>query len=468
MIADVIAEKAIIGCLLSNDSSAYFNVSELLNSETFTNTTYSSLYYVISEIFENYNDKPDIQLVYSKVRSNGYDNFISINDIKSCIDDACASKSIIDLASKIRKLQILRLIQNHLRTQSKKVEDFTGEEAVSEILSLSEIDFSSLLSEERNVVNLGDKARSFIENIIENPIEQIGISSGYNIYDHRIGGGLRPGSVNVIAARTKVGKSIICNNIAYNVSKNFNIPVLYIDTELREEDQLTRIFARVSEIDTLDIETGKFTENNYDFLKVQKAIEEIEKVRFYHVSVAGLTIEEQMGILIRWIRKNIKQNADGSWEKFLIIYDYIKLPSAKDITHNISEYQALGFVTTALHNLSMRYDCPIVAAAQANRDALTKEDTGVIGGSDRIAQMCTSISLIKEKTAEEIQIDGEKNGNLKLKILATRYGSGMDEWDYINLARIGAHAHIKEIGTTGSQLAHDRNTKTQSTMPQQN
>jgi len=59
-----------------------------------------------------------------------------------------------------------------------------------------------------------------------------GIPTGFPRYDSCIGGGFRRGTVNVVGARPKVGKSTFCLNVAKNVSFA-GIPVLYLDTEMK-------------------------------------------------------------------------------------------------------------------------------------------------------------------------------------------------------------------------------------------
>lgn len=454
---DARAEQSVLGCILKNNSETYYTISEMINTDTFSEPSYSSIYFLINEIYNEGAEKIDLQLLKSRCRSHGF--HIKQKEVDDCIANACERSSITSLAGKIRKLQILRIIQDHLKGKSRQVEDFTGEESVSEILSLADLDFSELLNDEVKETSLSKKARSIIQNVIDNPVQQVGMSSGYPILDACIGGGLRGGSVTVIVARPKVGKSITCNNVSVNVSNRLNIPVLYIDTELREEEQVFRSLSRLSNIEIGQLETGQFSKDNTKRLLVDRALDTFEQCNIHHVEVAGKTIEEQMGIVSRWIRKNIKQQPDGTWEKFLIVYDYLKLPSAKDISTNISETQALGFLTTTLHNIAMRYDCPIWAAGQVNRDGIDKETTDAVAGSDKILHLCTSLVMLKDKSPEEIQMDGEENGNQKFIVLATRYGPGMEYKNYINLAGDRKVAHIRELGTTNFSLLDERNKK---------
>ena len=50
-----------------------------------------------------------------------------------------------------------------------------------------------------------------------------------------IGGGLRRGTVNVIGARPKTGKTLLAQNMGMNIAKQ-GVPVLDLDTEMMFND----------------------------------------------------------------------------------------------------------------------------------------------------------------------------------------------------------------------------------------
>ena len=117
------------------------------------------------------------------------------------------------------------------------------------------------------------------------------------------------------------------------------------------------------------------------------------------------------------------------------------------ITNNIQEYQALGFQITALHNLAVKYEFPCLSFVQLNRDGITKESTDAVSGSDRLIWLCTSFSIFKTKSAEELAEDGPNAGNRKLVPIVSRHGPGMDDGNYINMRMVGDHAQLLELRT---------------------
>ena len=121
--------------------------------------------------------------------------------------------------------------------------------------------------------------------------------------------------------------------------------------------------------------------------------------------------------------------------------------SSSSITNNHQEYQALGFQITSLHNLSVKYDFPCLSFVQLNRDGITRETTDTVSGSDRLIWLCTSFSIFKIKSPEELAEDGPNAGNRKLVPVVCRHGPGMEDGNYINMRMLGEHARLNELRT---------------------
>ena len=118
---------------------------------------------------------------------------------------------------------------------------------------------------------------------------------------------------------------------------------------------------------------------------------------------------------------------------------------------DVAEFQALGFMMTALHNFALKYSVPILSFIQLNRDGITKESTDAASGSDRIIWLCSNFTIYKVKSDEEIAQDGEEHGNRKLVPIIARHGQGLEDKDYINVKMKGQFAHLEE-GLTAKEL----------------
>lgn len=441
MLKDLPAERAVLAGICKYGYKGYVNTIDVINPTCFSLELNQIIFKCLEHVLQNNTTitSVDIPSLLSSAKSLGLINIINNQDdkthIRSIFNLPINEDTVRKLAIKLRKLQVARDLIENLDDAKKNLLLVTGDEPLNKILSVAEdkiLQFSLALGNgENDPKKMGNSIDKYIDNIINNPNKSVGIPSGFSIYDSSIGGGFRRGTVSIIGARMKNGKSVMALNISYNVAK-LGIPVLYIDTEMTINDHNARLLAMVSDVKISDIEQGKIAQNDYIRSKVEQQIGHIKNLPLHYQSVAGLDFDEIVAIARRWIYKEVGFE-HGKTKPCLIVYDYLKLMSDDNLTKNLAEHQALGFQTTALHNFMVKHDVPCVTFVQLNRDALTREDTGVVMGSDRILMFGSNFSILKRKSEEEIAETGYQYGNHKLVPLISRHGPSLDDGDYINL-----------------------------------
>jgi replicative DNA helicase len=466
ILSDPAAERAVLSGIIQYGNESYLDVVDIIQEATFSVDSNTIIYKCLKRLFEIQEIKTvDIASIYSVAQELNLYHILSKNDetihLKSIIDFPVNKDNVRKFAAKIRKLEIARLLHKQLELAQDKLLDVSGSESINQILSLAEdtvFDFTSLLNDgEHNPCLVGENATSYIEDLENNPVDQIGIATGFPVYDEAIGGGLRRGTINVIAARPKTGKTLLVDNMGWNIA-NKNIPVLNLDTEMTREDHINRLLGMISENDLRDIETGKFAQSPAKKEKIYNATKQLENAPIYYKSIAGKAFDEQLGIMRRWVTKVVGLNNDGSAKDCVIFYDYLKLMDTQGMSQDLKEYQLLGFMMTSLHNFAVKYKIPVVAFIQLNRDGINKESTDTASGSDRIVWLCSNFTIFKRKTDEEMAEDGPQNGNRKLVPLISRHGGGLDENDYINCHMKGWCAKITE-GKTRIELMKNKGSK---------
>lgn len=462
ILCDPAAERAVLAGICSYGENAYLDVADIIQETSFTVDSNAIIYQCLKALFENeHKATVDIASIYSVAQELGFSNILSKKEeaqhLKAVLDFPVSESNIRKFAAKIRKLEIARLLRKQLEQTQDKILDVTGNEPISSIIGIAEdsiFNFTSLLNDsESGPEKIGESISDYVTSLIENKVDQIGIPTGFPVYDKAIGGGLRRGTVNVIGARPKTGKTLLSDNIGKNVAA-LGVPILNMDTEMTKEDHINRILAMMSEVEINDIETGKFAESPGKKNKIEKAVEELEDLKIYHKSIAGKSFEDQLAVMRRWLVKEVGFNDDGTAKDCVIFYDYLKLMDSAGISQDMKEYQVLGFMMTSLHNFAVRYKVPIVAFIQLNRDGITKESTDSASGSDRIIWLCSNFTIFKRKSDEEIAEDGPNSGNRKLVPLISRHGGGLDDNDYINCHMKGWCAKITE-GKTRLELLNN-------------
>lgn len=456
ILSDPPSERAILAGICRYGSDAYYDVHDIIDEKSFTINSNSIIYSCLKKIMtDNDQSSIDVALILSAAQSIGLSSFFSssqeINHLGQITKFPVLLENIRRFAVKVKKLQIARLMYDNLGETRDKYLTLNGEESIASILGIAEdsiFSFSSLLSDMADgPKKVFSDINEYIDEKTTNKVDQIGIPTGFSRYDFAIGGGLRRGTVNVLGARPKCGKTTAAINIATNIARQ-KIPVLFLDTEMKGEDHKNKGLSIFSFDSKYQIPINKIETGHFDPKKAKDIIKEYSELPYYFNSIGGMPFEEQLSVMRRWIAKEVGINDNGKAKDCVIIYDYLKLMDDADIKGDMKEFQVLGFRMTALHNFSLKYDIPILCFIQLNRDGITKESTDTASGSDRIIWLCSNFSILKVKSDEEVAKDGSEYGNRKLVPVIARHGEGLELGDYINVDLQGRFAKMIEKETS--------------------
>lgn len=454
---DLASERAVLAALCQYGLDCYLEI-DFVDADHFTSDMNQLLYHCIYKSVSE-NSKVELASILSAANSLGVSESINNKEemsfIRSLFNFPIHKENAKSHAVKIAKLKLARDLKKTLKACEKDLDATNGDEDVMDLISKVEapiLDATADIYQSSNKKTeiIGEDIDDYIEYLSENVSENVGIPTGFPRYDAAIGGGLRRKCVDLVAARPKVGKSMFGDAVAMNVSR-LGIPVLMLDTEMSKEDHLNRMLANLSGVDINKISTGKFTENPLEKEKVEKAAQELKEIPYHYISIAGQSFENILALMRKWIYQHVGFDESGVTNDCLVIYDYLKLMGSEGISSSMQEYQVLGFQITQLHNFMVKYDVPCLSFVQLNRDGITKESTDVVSGSDRLIWLCTSFSIFKMKSEEEIAEDKIENGNRKLVPVVARHGCGLDDGDYISMNMFGSIGKLSE-GQTRNEL----------------
>jgi hypothetical protein len=181
------------------------------------------------------------------------------------------------------------------------------------------------------------------------------------------------------------------------------------------------------------IESGAWKSDREQVKKIKDAFSRIKKAPLYYKNIAGKSINSIIPLMRKFVHKYAGGPQKGNrTPRCLIVYDYIKLMSAKDIAH-AKEYEMLNFLLSQLHDAAIDLNVPVIAFGQLNKDAFKVDSEVAVAGTDRINWNLDSVSILRKKKPEEIELDGKMRGNYILKVLLARRGAGHDDDEWINL-----------------------------------
>ncbi len=454
---DLASERAVLAALCQYGLDCYLEI-DFVDADHFTDDMNQLLFHCVHKSVSE-NSKVELASILSAANSLGVheslNNKQEISFIRSLFNFPIHKENAKTHAVKIAKLKLARDLKKTLKACEKDLDATNGDEDVMDLISKVEapiLDATADIYQSSNKKTeiIGEDIDDYIEYLSENVSDNVGIPTGFPRYDAAIGGGLRRKCVDLVAARPKVGKSMFGDAVAMNVSR-MGIPVLMLDTEMSKEDHLNRMLANLSGVDINKISTGKFTENPLEKEKVEKAAQELKDIPYHYISIAGQSFENILALMRKWVYQHVGFDESGVTNDCLVVYDYLKLMGSEGISSSMQEYQVLGFQITQLHNFMVKYDVPCLSFVQLNRDGITKESTDVVSGSDRLIWLCTSFSIFKMKSEEEIAEDKIENGNRKLVPVVARHGCGLDDGDYISMNMFGSIGKLAE-GRTRNEL----------------
>jgi replicative DNA helicase len=445
------AEKMLLAAII-NDTNKFFDLdNHIVGASDFSNPITECIYAAIKEILEEKGSSGKVPIdavilehrlskMFPKIYENSSQEF---TDAVSGILEATVTGDIYEHAKIVVtasvKIKSLRMLEN----AKKQVEASSDSKEIIKIIETSPYDFTAQIFKGNDIKILGTDFENWVaerqEEIARGKLN-LGVQTGFPLYDEAIGGGILPKTNNVIVARPKKGKTFLGVNIANNVASD-GIPVLYLDTELAEDHQNQRLCSMRTGLSLHNVKSLNFTtQNQADAF--QKSIQEMKTLPIYYVDIAGWDIGDILSVIRRFYAKIVGKDPEtGKYKQALVIYDYLKLMNVSDQGKNLQEYQALGYRMSMLHDLAKKYEISMITFGQQNREGIDKEDESTSAGSDRIVWYCDSLTIFKRKSDMELMAAKEESkanpdykfSQCKLIVTNPRHGPGTPPRHYIGV-----------------------------------
>jgi len=411
-------ERSILS-IMSKNEDAFFSVLAKTNETDFL-APESKAYYAMLSLLHRTGYKVFDKMTLSKAAADlCCESLCSDAFIDAILNVPLALENLEVYLAKLvddsTKYKLYTKLHNHtdtVKNNANAIDTKSSDDLInivqSDMLSLSLN--SGAISEPKHVA---DGLDEYIISIQDEKVDVIGLSTGYPVLDKVIDG-LVPGTLMIVAARKKMGKSTFLTNIAAHVAVNDGYPVLYLDTEMTFKEWRDRVLSIISGVKERTIKHGGFKDIPAVAQKISEAATYLKKSKLYHHYLPGYNVEKISALYKKYkFKEDIK----------LAIFDYIKEPEASSIEAGRKEYQILGDVTTKLKDLSGQLDIPFLTAVQLNR-------SGDVADSDRIARYGDIVAfwgMRNLKTAEEEGWDLDTHGYYGLSIKDSRRGGGTGE-----------------------------------------
>jgi len=182
---------------------------------------------------------------------------------------------------------------------------------------------------------------------------------------NRMAGGFEPGDLVIISAPTGKGKSAFAQNISCSLSVVQNIPCLYINSEMSEEQMSLRWAAMLTqdaEVTHSKIRAGDITEEQNG--KITDGLSRLYQSRFACVTVPDLKMDKVSSIVRRYQKKyGVKA----------VVVDYIGRMDTQD--GKLREDQVLLNAAKRLKTLAQQTKTVMFMVAQVRADGRLQSAT---------------------------------------------------------------------------------------------
>lgn len=237
------------------------------------------------------------------------------------------------------------------------------------------------------------------------------VSTGWSTLDRMLYGGFNRGELEIVAAQSGGGKSLIMQNLAVNwLEKKLN--GAYITLELSEELCAMRIDSMFSGIASRDI----FRDIENLEITIKMASKKAGKFQIKYMPAQSS---------VNQVRSYIKElTVKNGYRLDFLVVDYLDLLMPSSVKVNPSDFFTKDkFVAEELRNLAKELNLVLLTAAQFNRSAQEEVEFNHAHISGGISKVNTSDNFIGIYTSRAMR----ERGKYQLQLLKTRNSNGVGQ-----------------------------------------
>lgn len=342
------AETAVVGSILI-DSRAFDAVADLLAPDAFQSELCRIIFQTAKDLAAE-GTPVDPVAIGKRIRETG--GQISSQTLMELMEITPTAANVTYYANLVldgAKRRKLRELADKILADSATPTDELLSQTAGEVSSLVESAVGS------RCITSNDMLHRFYDDLASREAGKKNVlPSGFPNLDKVLGGGFLRGGLYIIAARPGMGKT----TVALNLADNFTGGVLFVSLEMSPEQLTAKRLARETGIPSNRLLMGKGLSDD-EYIKICSASSKL--------SGSGLTVNRRMGATVAEIAVMARSVHNLS----AVVVDYIGLIQQKGAG---SRYEAMTEISGALKRLAISLNVPIIALAQLNRAAETRND----------------------------------------------------------------------------------------------
>lgn len=417
------AEQSVIGGLLLDDdhSERVQKVLAMLKPESFYLRVHQIIFAEIRQMLRD-NKPVDGLTLFDSLESKGLieqiGGFAYIGQIAKNTPSAA---NIVAYAASVRESAMERYGIQRMTEATELLYARNGMSAVEKYEAIQSI-FTQLTDHSktgsrrgaRTLADVADDWVAEVEKRFDPNQRSRGLSTGIKSLDEMLEPkGLVRGSLFVIGARPKMGKTTLYSQLAINCGLNEKLPSIMFSLEMPDKQILERMIGQASGVNTDIFYRGAGRDEEFAIANARLA-EMVESQNLYIDDTPGASLSHIIAESRRIKRERGKVG--------MVLVDYLTLMTAEKADRNDLAY---GLITKGLKNLAKELECVVVLLTQLNRDLEKRVNKRPLPSDSRdtgqIEQDCDYwMGIYREGAYDE----NYPQGDTELLLRLNRHGSG--------------------------------------------
>lgn len=352
---NILIEKQILSALLMNEKL----IGECdLELDMFSYPLHKTIYQTIKTIYQKKGFLDNLELIMQSEKEYGMQEYIF-----KLQEEYYTSANFYSYVSQLQELYKLSLA-NKVLDRCKK-EEIEFEDLVTEI---NKISGQFCESSSATMMSAYEMYELITSNATKLKFNQ------FNWLQDKIG--LIEKTLNIIAARTSVGKSAFALNLLNDLSDTYKC--VYLNMEMTERELYQRLVSMNSEVPIEEFPNIKMKKEKN--ARINEAIQKVrnKKIKIYNGSKS-----------VNGIRKIISKESRDS--HCVVFVDYIGYVSTRA---GQSDRERIGEATRMLQIMSKDFNCTIFVLAQLNREGTDAPDLTHLKDSGELEQTGHAIMFL--------------------------------------------------------------------------
>jgi replicative DNA helicase len=358
------AEYATLGSMLI-DPQAIDQVTGFLRAEDFYRDANQTIYEAILALQVKRTNADSVTIIDELERQNKLDAVGGPGYIVALINQVPTSANIVYYARIVEQMAIFRRlikVGGEIAQLGYAADDATValDQAERSLFELSQ----RYLQAQSSDVGMSEAMNAYMDILqerYENRGRVIGVPTGYMDLD-RLLGGLHRSDLDILAARTSIGKTTFALNIAYNAAMKFQKKIGIFSLEMSTEQLIERFLAIDAKMAQQKLRTGNVEDDDWSDL-----IEASVRLAGLGIRIkdkAGISLMEMRSVARRWVQE---------YGIELIIVDYLQLVESSEEKKRDNREQEVSRVSRGLKNIARELNVPVLALAQLSRALETRQ-----------------------------------------------------------------------------------------------